>query len=155
MIEAVGWENYGVFFGKCADLLKSNGLMVLQAITIRDQDYDHAKRSVDFIKRYIFPGGCLPSVAAMTSVAQRFTDLQLIHLQDIGRHYAHTLRAWRSRFESNLDQIVRLGYDRRFTRLWRFYLCYCEAGFLERAVSDVHALFAKPNYRRELGATVL
>ena len=147
MIEAVGWENYETYFGQCASLLKPDGLMLVQAITVPDNEFENAKRTVDFIKRYIFPGGCLPSVEAMVTATRKVTDLQLVDLQDIGQHYVHTLRAWLANFEAKKGQVATLGYDDRFIRLWRFYLCYCEAGFAERATSNVHAVFAKPAYR--------
>lgn len=147
MIEAIGWENYDTYFKSCSDLLRANGLMLVQAITIPDNGFDDSKRHVDFIKRYVFPGGCLPSVEAMVGAARKVTDLQLIKLDDIGAHYVPTLRAWLSRFEANKRQVASLGYDERFIRLWRFYLCYSEAAFAERSTSNVHALFAKPGYR--------
>ena len=121
--------------------------MLVQAITVPDNGFEESKRHVDFIKRYVFPGGCLPSVEAMVATASKFTNLQLIQLDDIGAHYVPTLRAWLSQFEANKGQIASLGYDQRLIRLWRFYLCYSEAAFAERSTSDVHALFAKPGYR--------
>lgn len=147
MIEAVGWENYQTYFKSCANLLKPEGLMLVQAITVADEAFEAAKRHVDFIKRYVFPGGCLPSVESMVAAAREVSDLQLIHLQDIGAHYVPTLRAWLAQFEANKGQISQLGYDQRLIRLWRFYLCYSEAAFAERSTSNVHALFAKPGYR--------
>ena len=147
MIEAVGWENYRSYFESCANLLKPEGLMLVQAITVPDESFEEAKRHVDFIKRYVFPGGCLPSVEAMIAAARQVSDLQLIGLDDIGAHYVPTLQAWLKRFEANKGQIMQLGYDQRLIRLWRFYLCYSEAAFAERATSDVHALFARPGYR--------
>lgn len=152
MIEAVGWENYATYFKSCSSLLSADGLMLVQAITVPDNDFDNAKRHVDFIKRYVFPGGCLPSVEAMVSAARKVTDLQLIQLDDIGAHYAATLRAWLARFEVNKGQVAGLGYDQHLIRLWRFYLCYSEAAFAERSTSNVHALFAKPDYRDRLSA---
>ena len=147
MIEAVGWENYQTYFKSCANLLKPKGLMLVQAITVADEAFEKAKRHVDFIKRYVFPGGCLPSVESMIAAARQVSDLQLIDLQDIGSHYVHTLQAWLAQFEANKGQIAQLGYDQRLIRLWRFYLCYSEAAFAERATSDVHALFARSGYR--------
>ncbi len=147
MIEAVGWENYPTYFKACSNLLKDNGLMLVQAITVPDNDFEDSKRHVDFIKRYVFPGGCLPSVEAMVATASKFTNLQLIQLDDIGAHYVPTLRAWLSQFEANKGQLASLGYDQPLIRLWRFYLCYSEAAFAERSTSDVHALFAKPGHR--------
>jgi len=148
MIEAVGHHFYAPFFQTCSRLLKENGLMALQAITIGDQIFDRHKRSVDFIKRYIFPGSCIPSVTAITNAIAKATDLQLIHLEDITPHYARTLREWRQRFFANVDKARKMGYPETFIRMWEYYLCYCEGGFAERYIGDVQMLFAKPLYRQ-------
>lgn len=148
MIEAVGHDFYDDYFGKCGKLLEDNGLMLLQAITIADQRYDAARKSVDFIQRYIFPGSCIPSVTAMNDSITRASDLKLVHLEDIGPHYATTLRKWRENFFHNIDAVRALGYTEEFIRMWEFYLCYCEGGFIERALGDVHMLLAKPGNRR-------
>jgi len=121
----------------------------LQAITIADQRYQAAKRSVDFIQRYIFPGSFIPSVSAMTLAAARSSDMRLFHLEDIGPHYAITLRHWRERFRSNLARAREMGYPDAFIRMWEFYFCYCEGGFLERAIGNAQLLFIKPGCRRE------
>ena len=147
MIEAVGHHFYSVFFQTCSRLLKENGLMALQAITIGDHTFERHKRSVDFIKRYIFPGSCIPSVTAISKAIAAATDLRLIHLEDITPHYARTLREWRRRFFANLDKVRQLGYPATFIRMWEYYLCYCEGGFAERYIGDVQILFAKPLYR--------
>jgi cyclopropane-fatty-acyl-phospholipid synthase len=147
MIEAVGHEYLDTFFRKCASLLNPNGELLLQAITIADQRYEEAKRSVDFIKRYVFPGGFLPSVTAMTSSLTRVTDLRAIHIEDIGFHYARTLQDWRERFFARLDEVRQLGFSEEFIRLWDFYLSTCESAFLERAVGDVHLHAIKPHAR--------
>jgi len=147
MIEAVGHRFYDTFFAKCSSLLKPNGLMLLQAITIADQRYAQASKSVDFIQRYIFPGSCIPSVTAMTQSITRTTDLRLFDLQDIGPSYATTLRIWRENFFANLDKIKALGYSDAFIRMWDYYFCYCEGGFIERAIGDVHMVLAKPRNR--------
>ena len=144
MIEAVGHQYYDTFFRKCSELLKPEGAMLLQAITIADQRYEAAKKSVDFIQRYIFPGSCIPSVAAMTGAVARATDMRLTDLKDIGPDYAVTLRFWRKNFFANLEQVRALGYPESFIRMWEFYLCYCEAGFIERVISDVQLLLVKP-----------
>lgn len=149
MIEAVGHQYLDSFFKKCSDLLKPDGMMLLQAITIADQQYERARRGVDFIKKYIFPGCFSPSVTAMINSVTRSTDLRLFHLEDIGPHYATTLRRWRERFFENLDRVRTLGYLEPFIRMWEYYFCYCEAGFLERHVSDVQMLLTKPGCRRE------
>ena len=149
MIEAVGHDFYDSYFGKCSTLLKDDGLMLLQAITIADQRYDAARKSVDFIQRYIFPGSCIPSVTAMNDSITRAGDLKLAHLEDIGPHYATTLRRWRENFFRNIEAVRALGYPEDFIRMWEFYLCYCEGGFEERALGDVHMLLAKPDNRRD------
>lgn len=147
MIEAVGEEYLDTYFEKCASLLTADGLMVLQAITIADQRYSQYVREVDFIKRYVFPGGCLPSVSRMTDAISRKTDLAVRHLQDIGFDYARTLRDWCDNFMQARDKVHQLGYDDNFVRLWQFYLCYCEGGFRERATSGVHLVLSKPQNR--------
>ena len=147
MIEAVGHEYLDTYFRKCSSLLKDNGEMLIQAITIADQRYEQAKRHVDFIKRYIFPGGFLPSVTAMTSALTRVTDLRAINIDDIGLHYARTLRDWRERFFARIDEVREQGFSEEFVRLWDFYLTYCEAGFLERVIGDVHLHAIKPGAR--------
>ena len=147
MIEAVGHHYYKTFFKKCADLLKEDGLMLIQAITINDRNYRKARDEVDFIKRYIFPGSCIPAITALIGAATRGSDLQLISLDDIGIHYARTLRLWRERFLSRRKEISAQGYSDEFIKLWEFYLAYCEGGFEERALGDVHLLMSKPLYR--------
>jgi cyclopropane-fatty-acyl-phospholipid synthase len=149
MIEAVGHHYFDSYFGKCSELLKAEGMMLLQAITIADQSYEAAKRSVDFIKRYIFPGSCIPSVTAMSDSITRATDMRVFHLEDIGPHYVRTLRAWRDNLYKNRAQIQKLGYSDEFFRMWEFYFCYCEGGFMERVISDVQMLLTKPENRRD------
>jgi cyclopropane-fatty-acyl-phospholipid synthase len=147
MIEAVGHQYYDTYFGKCAALLKPDGLALIQAITIADQQFRRARDEVDFIKRYIFPGSCIPSITALLESATRASDLKLIGLQDIGPHYAVTLRRWRETFLANREVVRRQGYSEAFIRMWEFYLAYCEGGFAERALGDIHMLLAKPRYR--------
>lgn len=147
MIEAVGHRYFDTFFSTCDRLLKPAGLMGLQAITIADRNYEAAKNSVDFIQRYIFPGGALPSTAALCSSIARASSLTPVHLEEIGLHYAETLLRWRRRFEANWKEISRFGYSDRFRRLWRFYLCYCEGGFRERVISNVQLILAGPSFR--------
>ncbi|MDH5725331.1 MAG: cyclopropane-fatty-acyl-phospholipid synthase family protein, partial [Nitrospira sp.] len=144
MIEAVGHEYYSTFFKICSRMLRSRGLALIQGITIDEQFYERAKRSVDFIQRYIFPGSCIPSVSALTQASAKVGDLGLIHLEDIGVHYPPTLRAWGRNIATKLPEIKALGYQPEFLRLWDFYLSYCEGGFLERSISTVHMLFCKP-----------
>ncbi|MFT5547206.1 class I SAM-dependent methyltransferase, partial [Rheinheimera aquimaris] len=150
MIEAVGEEYLDTYFAKCSSLLKPEGLMMLQAITIVDQRYRQYVREVDFIKRYVFPGGCLPSVSRMTDAVCRNTDLVMRQLHDIGFDYARTLKHWCDNFMQARDKVHQLGYDDNFVRLWHFYLCYCEGGFRERATSAVHMLLSKPLNRDSL-----
>ena len=147
MIEAVGHQYYETYFDKCSELLKPSGMMLLQTITIADQQYETAKTSVDFIKRYIFPGSCIPSVTSMQKAITNSSDLRLYNLKDIGPHYATTLNRWRRNIEANLDEVKELGYSDEFLKMWEFYLCYCEGGFIERVISDVHMLLVKPNNR--------
>jgi len=149
MVEAVGHEYFDTYFGKCSTLLKPDGLMLLQAITIADQRYAAARRSVDFIQRYIFPGGCLPSVAVISDTVARNTDMRIVHLEDIGPHYATTLKHWRERFMNRLDEVRALGYPEEFIRMWEYYLCYCEGGFRERAIGTAQVLLGKPLNRRK------
>ncbi|MFS2157531.1 class I SAM-dependent methyltransferase [Pseudomonas sp. Pseusp122] len=144
MIEAVGHQFLPTYFQQCARLLKSDGLMLLQAITIREQRYEQARRSVDFIQRYIFPGGALPSVQKMLEIVGRDTDMNLLHMEDFGLHYARTLRLWHDNFRRAHGSLTELGYDDYFLRLWEFYLCYCEGGFLERTIGTAQLLLAKP-----------
>ena len=145
MIEAVGHRFLPTYFKQCAQLLKSNGLMLLQAITIREQRYEQAKRSVDFIQRYIFPGGALPCVQNMLHIVSRDTDMNLLHMEDFGLHYARTLRLWHENFRRAHGRLAELGYDEYFLRLWEFYLCYCEGGFMERTIGTAQLLLAKPS----------
>jgi cyclopropane-fatty-acyl-phospholipid synthase len=149
MIEAVGHEYYTAFFKICSRMLTPHGLALIQGITIDEQFYKRAKRSVDFIQRFIFPGSCIPSVSALTQASAKVGDLGLIHLEDIGVHYAPTLRAWGRNIVTKLPEIKALGYQPEFLRLWDFYLSYCEGGFLERSISTVHMLFCKPGWRAQ------
>jgi cyclopropane-fatty-acyl-phospholipid synthase len=153
MIEAVGHEYMQTFFKKCNALLKQDGIMLLQAITISDQRYQHYRTNVDFIQRYIFPGGCLPSVAVMIGHVAESTDMVVDSLHDIGLHYARTLHEWRRRFHQKWDELHSLGYQEDFKRLWHYYLCYCEGGFLERVISTVHLVARKPEYWGKQAAT--
>ena len=154
MIEAVGHDFLDTYFRKCGGLLKPTGAMLLQAITICDQFYDEAVRQVDFIKRFIFPGSFIPSIQAMQNSLARVTDLKLFHLEDIGPHYARTLKMWRERFLARVAEVRALGYPESFVRMWEFYLCYCEGGFAERQLGDVQMLLTKPRSSRPVIATV-
>ena len=147
MIEAVGYQYYDTYFRQCSDLLKPGGRMLLQAITIADQRYEGARKAVDFIQRYIFPGSCIPSVAVICDAIARVTDLRLVNLHDIGFDYAATLRLWRENMMANLARVRALGYPDEFIRMWEFYFCYCEGGFAEGVLGDAQMLFAKPQAR--------
>lgn len=150
MIEAVGHHFLDTFFEKCCSLLKPEGMMALQAITIPDSEFKRHKHSVDFIKRYIFPGSCIPSLAAITQSVASATDFRLVHLEDITAHYATTLRMWRDRFFANLDKVRAMGFPENFIRMWEFYLASCEGGFKERYNGDVQMIFARPYCRSKI-----
>ena len=147
MIEAVSWQRIGSFFAKCSELLSDDGAMLLQAITIDDRAYRVERASRSFIKTYIFPGGCLPSLELITRNLARRTDLQTVALEDLTAHYVQTLRHWRQQFTANAAALAQPGYDERFRRLWTLYLAYCEAGFAERRICDVQLLLTKPRCR--------
>ena len=147
MVEAIGAHYMQAYFATLGRLLKPDGLGLVQAITIEDHRYAQALRSVDFIKRHIFPGSFIPSIAALLDAKSRSTDLALVHLEDFGPSYARTLHDWRERFTANREQARAQGYDERFLRMWEFYLAYCEGGFLERSIGVAHLLLAKPGYR--------
>lgn len=144
MIEAIGRNQFGTFWRKCADLLAPGGRMALQSITIQDHRFEMASREVDFIKRYIFPGSCIPSVSALLAAAANKSDLRLIHMEEIGSHYCRTLSDWRENVHRNIDKILANGMDQRFLRLWDFYLCYCEGGFAERTIGDAQMILERP-----------
>lgn len=147
MIEAVGHHFLDTYLTVCSDRLKDNGMMALQAITIMDQAYESQIRSVDFIRRYIFPGGFIPSVQAITRSLAKVTDLRLFHLEDLTPHYARTLRTWRERFFANIDAVRKLGYPETFLRMWEYYLCYCEGAFRERYIGSAQMVLTKPDAR--------
>lgn len=147
MVEAIGPENLRRYFKCIGERLSANGLALIQAITIEDHRYEKAVRSVDFIKRHVFPGSFIPSIAAMLSAKTAASDLALLHLEDMGLSYARTLQAWRERFLDRLPQVRALGFDERFVRMWEFYLAYCEGGFRERSIGVAQMLFARPGYR--------
>jgi cyclopropane-fatty-acyl-phospholipid synthase len=154
MIEAVGPQYLETYFTKCSTLLKPDGIMLIQAITIQDQFYDQAIKSVDFIQRYIFPGGFIPSVTAISNAVKNATDTRLFQMEDIGPHYATTLRDWRKNFFNNIEKIKALGYSDQFIAMWEFYLCYCEGGFLERTLGTSHLVFVKPDNRIDWRASI-
>ena len=147
MVEAVGHHYLESYLHKCSSLLKPSGAMLIQAITIQDQLYESALKSVDFIQRFVFPGSFIPAVTALTNAVTRATDMKVFHLEDIGPHYATTLRKWREAFFANIDKVRKLGYPDEFIRLWDYYLCYCEGGFIERQLGNVQMLMVKPGWR--------
>lgn len=149
MIEAVGHRYLDRFFKTCSQLLRPDGTMVLQAIIMPEQEYKQYLNSVDFIQRYVFPGGCLPSVASMMDSVGRATDLRFVHAEDFAPHYAETLRRWRRAFQDQIDTIRQMVYPETLLRLWNYYLCYCEAAFEERTVGVVQIQFDKPRCRRD------
>ncbi|MBK5229850.1 MAG: class I SAM-dependent methyltransferase [Thermoleophilia bacterium] len=146
MIESIGWRRFEEFFRVCGKLLKHDGLMCLQAITIDDRAYEAEKMSRSFINTLIFPGGSLPSNALIAGSIARETDMRMLDFEDITPHYAETLRRWREAFNGNFDRIRGRGYDERFSRLWNLYLAYCEAGFSERRILVSQSVFAMPGH---------
>ena len=148
MIEAVGEAYLRGYFAKCSELLKPNGMMCLQAITMPDHRYDSYRKSVDFIRRFVFPGGFLPSISAIAACLGQATDFRFFHCEDFGTHYATTLRHWRHNFQRRIDVVKSLGFDERFIRTWNYYLSYCESGFRERQVGVAQILLTKPACRR-------
>jgi cyclopropane-fatty-acyl-phospholipid synthase len=147
MIEAVGHQYLDTYVAQCSRLLNPNGAMLLQAITIRDQLYESAGRGIDFIQRYIFPGSFLPTVSVIADSVRRVSDMKIFHMEDIGPHYATTLKTWRENFFARLPDVRRLGYPDTFVRMWDFYLSYCEGGCRERQMGDLQLLLTKPQCR--------
>ena len=150
MIEAVGYQFYDEYFKIISQLLKNDGEALIQAITIKDQRYSKAIQSVDFIQKYIFPGSCIPSITAIQNSLTNSTDLVINDIRDIGHHYARTLADWRKRFLKNKKEIRKLGFDDKFLRMWLFYFAYCEGGFEEKVISDIHLHITKPGYRNSI-----
>ncbi len=142
MIEAVGPQFMSTFVKKCSSLIKPDGLIAIQGITISDQNFKQYIRGTDFLRKYIFPGGSLISIAQINEHFKKLTNMRLVHLEDITNHYALTLREWRQRFNKKLDSVYSLGFSTSFCRLWEFYLASCEAAFLERHIGDVQMIFA-------------
>lgn len=155
MIEAVGHKFMAEFFAKCNSLLKDSGLMLIQAITILDARYEHYRNNVDFIQRYIFPGGCLPSNAVMNQHIAEQTNMMIDNVEDIGLHYARTLYDWRMKFDNAWSELTQFGFDEQFKRLWHFYLCYCEGAFIERVISTHQLVMRKPHYRDDHDQQIL
>lgn len=155
MVEAVGAQYLDTYFGQLGRLLKTDGLALVQAITIEDHRYAQALDSVDFIKRHVFPGSFIPSINAMLAAKSRSSDLALTQLEDFGLSYARTLHAWRERFLAQLPQVRAQGFDERFIRMWEFYLAYCEGGFRERSIGVAQLLMARPGHRSAAPLPVL
>jgi cyclopropane-fatty-acyl-phospholipid synthase len=147
MIEAVGDRFLPDYFRTCSQLLKPDGLALIQAISVPDWEYEGYLKCPEFINTYIFPGGCCPSVGAMTRAVGNNTNMRLIHYQDITPHYVRTLQCWRERFLAKREAVKALGYDERFCRMWEYYLCYCEGAFAEQFTTVEQLLYAKPDYR--------
>ncbi|XP_062074042.1 uncharacterized protein LOC133778192 isoform X2 [Humulus lupulus] len=144
MIEHVGHEFIGDFFGCCESVLAENGLFVLQFISIPDQRYEEYRRSSDFIKEYIFPGGLLPSLSRVTSAMTASSRLCVEHIENIGIHYYQTLRIWRKNFLEKQGEIMALGYNDKFIRTWEYYFDYCAAGFKSHTLGDYQIVFSRP-----------
>ena len=147
MIEAVDWRQYETYFAACARLLRPDGLAALQCIVIDDREFERYKTRQDFIRRFIFPGGGLPSITVMANAMTRVTDLRLTDVEDLGAHYVRTLNEWRERLDARWDDALALGFDESFLRMWRFYFAYCTAGFAERHVSVVQVVVARSQWR--------
>ena len=150
MIEAVGWKDFGTFFGVCSKLLRPDGVMALQVITIDDRLYEVEKAQRSFMNSLIFPNGCLPSIEVIARNVARRSDMTMVDLEDITPHYAETLRRWRANVEAHRSRLGELGYDGRFQRLWQLYLSFCEAGFTERRIGSVQIVLGKPRWRGHL-----
>ena len=151
MVEAIGWRQLDTYFSTCAKLLKPDGIMALQAITIDDYSYERTKDRDDFIKCMIFPGGFLPSLEAIVRSSSSVSDLRVVDMEDLGRHYAETLARWRSNLVTHAPEVRELDLGEEFSRMWHMYLCYCEAAFLERHISDVQLVLARADWRPPLG----
>ena len=150
MIEAVGLDHLETYFEVCSQRIKPHGQMLLQAITIRDQFYDQARKSVDFIQRHIFPGSGIPSVSAMSEAIKKKTDFKMDHLEDIGLHYAKTLRSWSEALREKKGEVLALGYTEELYRMWQFYFAYCEGGFREKSIGCAQISLTKPLFKEEI-----
>jgi cyclopropane-fatty-acyl-phospholipid synthase len=151
MIEAVGHRFLDDYFRQCSRLLRPHGTMLLQAIVMPERGYEQYLGSVDFIQRYVFPGGCLPSLGSILASVARVTDMRFLRAEDLSPHYAETLRRWRTAFHAQLHEVRALGYSEQFIKLWNYYLSYCEAAFEERCIGVLQILLEKPEYRRQIG----
>jgi cyclopropane-fatty-acyl-phospholipid synthase len=147
MIEAVGHENLGTYFQTIDRVLKKDGLAVIQAITIPDHKYETYRKSCDWIQKYIFPGAVCPSLGAMQNAMTDSSKLIIEHVENIGIHYARTLKEWRERFNERWDDISKLGFDDQFKKMWEYYLSYCEAGYKARILGNLHVVLTRPGNR--------
>ena len=150
MIEAVDWRQYESYFGACERLLRPDGLAALQCIVINDREFERYKSRQDYIRRFIFPGGGLPSTLALNRAIAAATDFDQIDIEDFGAHYVRTLDHWRELLDAHADEAKLQGFDERFLRMWRFYFAYCAAGFAERHVSVVQMVLARKDWRGSL-----
>ncbi|KAH1089262.1 hypothetical protein J1N35_016519 [Gossypium stocksii] len=151
MIEAVRHEYMDEFFGCCESVLAEDGLFVLQFISIPEERYNGYRRSSDFIKEYIFPGGCLPSFTRITSAMSATSRLCVEHVENIGPHYYQTLRYWRTNFLENQSKIMSLGFNEKFIRTWEYYFNYCAAGFKSNTLGNYQVVFSRPGNVAALG----
>jgi len=147
MIEAVGYQFIPEYFSKISSLLKQDGLVAIQGITYNDQNFEKYKDSVDFIKKYIFPGSCLISIAQISNVIKNYTDLTIVDMEDITKHYAETLQRWKNNFMDVIPEVYAMGFSEAFIKMWEFYFVFCEAGFRERNIGDVQLIFSKSGAR--------
>ena len=147
MIEAVGYQFIPEYFSKISSLLKKDGLAAIQGITYNDQNFEKYKDSVDFIKKYIFPGSCLISIAQISDVIKNYTDLAIVDMEDITKHYAETLNRWKENFMGAIPEVKKMGFSEAFIKMWEFYFVFCEAGFRERNIGDVQLIFSKSGAR--------
>ncbi|MBI9057898.1 MAG: class I SAM-dependent methyltransferase [Labilibaculum sp.] len=145
MLEAVGYKFYKPFFSKVNNLLAKDGLLAIQVITCPDSRFKEMKKGVDWIQKHIFPGSLLPSVSALHSAMNQSSDLTPIHLEDMGKHYAKTLRMWRDSFNKKEKKVNELGFNNLFIRRWNYYLSYCEAAFDMRNINVMQLLYSRPN----------
>ena len=148
MLEAVGHKYLKTFFKKTDQLLKSKGTLALQVITSHDSNYDQLRRGVDWIQKHIFPGSLLPSVGIINNAVNNTSNMHLHDLKNFGKDYAKTLKLWRKKFNKEIDEVFKLGFDKTFKRKWNYYLSYCEAAFEMRNISVVQMIYTRPNYRK-------